>query len=138
MPYDLGMATYLFHQGTNYRSFDYLGVHREGDLYAFRVWAPHASAVFAVGDFNGWSESDPLARISEAGVFEGFVSADRFGEGSVYKFKLHTPSGTLYKADPYAVCAEIPPATASVYRDIGGYAWRDASWMAYRKKKDER
>ena len=135
MPSDLGMAPYLFHQGTNYRSFDYLGVHREGDAYAFRVWAPHASAVFAVGDFNGWSESDPLVRVSDAGLFEGFVSADRFGEGSIYKFKLHTPSGERYKADPYAVCAEVPPATASVYRDIEGYAWRDASWMAHRKKK---
>jgi len=82
MPGDLGMAPYLFHQGTNYRSFDYLGVHREGDAYAFRVWAPHATAVFAVGDFNGWSESDPLVRISNGGLFEGFVSADRFGEGS--------------------------------------------------------
>ena len=135
MPSDLGMAPYLFHQGTNYRSFDYLGVHREGDAYAFRVWAPHATAVFAVGDFNGWSESDPLVRISDGGLFEGFVSADRFGEGSSYKFKLQTPNGERYKADPYAFSAEVPPATASVYRDIEGYVWRDATWMAHRAKK---
>ena len=135
MPRELGMAPYLFHQGTNYRSFDYLGVHREGDVYAFRVWAPHATAVFAVGDFNNWSERDPLVRISDGGLFEGFVGADRFGEGSSYKFKLKTPNGERYKADPYAFCAEVPPATASVYRDIEGYAWRDATWMAHRAKK---
>ena len=135
MPSDRGLAPYLFHHGTNYRSFDYLGVHKEGDAYVFRVWAPHAAAVFAVGDFNGWSESDPLTRISDAGLFEGFVSADRFGEGSVYKFKLYTPNGERYKADPYAFCAEVPPATGSVYRDIEGYAWRDAAWLAHRAKK---
>ncbi|MBQ8357847.1 MAG: 1,4-alpha-glucan branching protein GlgB [Clostridia bacterium] len=129
------LAPYLFHQGTNYRSFEYLGVHKEGDSYAFRVWAPHAVAVFIVGDFNGWSESDPMQRVTEGGIFEGFLSAERFGEGSVYKFKLHTPHGNRYKADPYAFCAEKPPATASVYRDIEGYSWRDASWMAYRAKK---
>ena len=135
MPREETFAPYLFHQGTNYRSFEYLGVHRQDGGFVFRVWAPHASAAFVVGDFNNWSESDPLTRITDGGLFEGFVDADRFGEGSVYKFKLHTPNGERYKADPYAFCAQIPPATASVCFDIEGYPWRDAGWMASRAKK---
>ncbi len=128
------LAAYLFHQGTNYRAYDYLGVHREGERYAFRVWAPNAEAVFAVGDFNGWGESDPLTRITPGGIWEGFVEADRFGAGSLYKFKLRTKNGELYKADPYARFCQKPPETASVYADTDTFVWRDAGYLSHRAK----
>lgn len=63
------MALYLFHQGTNYRAYDYLGAHRAQDGFVFRVWAPHATEAFVVGDFNAWGESHPMTRISDGGVF---------------------------------------------------------------------
>ena len=132
---DQSMASYLFHQGTNYRAYEYLGVHFEDGQFVFRVWAPHATAAFVVGEFNDWSERDPMTRVTDGGVFECLISADRFGEGTAYKFKLQTPHGERFKADPYAVAAELPPATASVYRDIEGYPWRDAGWMADRAKR---
>lgn len=128
------LAAYYFHQGTNFSAYEYLGVHKENDDYVFRVWAPRATAVFAVGDFNGWSRTDPLARVSEGGVFEGRVPAGRFGEGSLYKFLLDTPNGSFYKADPYARGAGKPPETASVYTDLSGYEWHDAGWLAHRAR----
>ena len=129
------MALYLFHQGTNYRAYDYLGAHRAQDGFVFRVWAPHATEAFVVGDFNAWGESHPMTRISDGGVFEGFVPSREFGEGSLYKFKLKTPHGDRFKADPYGTAMQKPPETATVYRDIEGYAWRDAAWLAYRKRE---
>ncbi len=135
MPYQNDLALYLFHQGTNYHAFDYLGVHRDGNEYVFRVWAPHARAAFVVGDFNGWSEYDAMVRVNDGGIFEGRIGADRFGEGTAYKYKLLTPGGDRYKADPYACFAEVPPATCSVYTDIEGYPWRDSGWMRNRAKK---
>ena len=62
------MAPYLFHQGTNYYAYEYLGVHREDSRYVFRVWAPNADAIFLVGDFNGWSEDMPMTRLSDGGI----------------------------------------------------------------------
>ena len=53
------LAAYLFHQGTNYRSADYMGVHRTDREYTFRVFAPRATAVYAVGSFNGWETRCP-------------------------------------------------------------------------------
>ena len=51
---------YLFHQGTNYRSYNYLGSHfaKKGKDRGviFRVWAPNAESVSVVGDFNGWDK----------------------------------------------------------------------------------
>lgn len=55
---------YLFHQGTNYKAYEFLGSHsskRKGVSGAvFRVWAPHALSVSVVGDFNNWTE--PMTR----------------------------------------------------------------------------
>ena len=128
------LAAYLFHQGTNYQSYDYFGVHPVEGGFVFRVWAPNAYEVFVVGDFNHWCDSDPLTRISDGGVFEGMITSDRFGEGSLYKFKLKTPHGDRYKADPYAFYAELKPETASICYDISKYQWRDAGWLAHRAK----
>ena len=59
------MAEYLFHQGTNYRAYEYLGAHKTDDGYVFRVWAPNADKVFLAGDFNDWGEDAPLECIRE-------------------------------------------------------------------------
>ena len=129
------MAPYLFHQGTNYHAHEYLGVHRTEAGFVFRVWAPHATAAFVVGDFNGWSESDPMVRVTKGGVYEATVSADRFGTGCLYKFKMKTPHGDVYKGDPYATYAGQYPETASIYFDISGYRWRDEGFLAYRRRE---
>ena len=60
------MAPYLFRQGANTCSYEYLGAHtvRDADGYrtVFRVWAPNAKAVSLVGDFNGWRDGEnPMA-----------------------------------------------------------------------------
>ncbi|MBQ7642743.1 MAG: hypothetical protein IJS67_02460, partial [Clostridia bacterium] len=53
------LPLFLFHEGTNYKTYEYLGARKatlngkEGVV--FRVWAPNATAVFISGDFNGWN-----------------------------------------------------------------------------------
>ena len=132
---DEELALYLFHEGTNYRAWEYLGVHRKEDGFVARVWALGAKSVFLVGDFNNWQEIDPMTRVSEKGVFERrFQSAD-LKEGSLYKFKIYHQNGASYKADPYARGAGNAPETASVFREISDFAWTDAGWLAYRKRQ---
>jgi len=129
------LAPYLYHQGTNYESYSYMGAHREGDTFAFRVWAPNAEQIFVVGDFNGWSHDTPMTRITEGGIWEAMMPSDRVRDGDLYKFKIWSRGRELYKADPYAFAAECPPETASRIVDIEGYAWRDDGWMAHRSTK---
>ena len=73
------MAVYLFHQGTNFQAYDYLGAHKTKNGMVFRTWAPNAEAVFVTGDFNGWSKDNPMTRISKEGLWEAVVEASRFG-----------------------------------------------------------
>ena len=128
-------AAYLFHQGTNFCAYEYLGAHRieEGGGFVFRVWAPNAEAVFVVGSFNGWDNSMPMTRVSDKGIWEYLDTEGRAKEGDLYKFKIWSLGRELYKADPYAKYCEKPPETASVLYE-SRYKWRDGGWMRYRKK----
>lgn len=128
---------HLFREGTHYRLYDKLGCHsvtRDGAEGAFfAVWAPGATAVSVIGEFNGWNrQANPLsARWDSSGIWEGFLPG--LQRGSTYKYAITTADGTvLEKADPFAVACEIPPKTASVVWDLD-YAWGDDSWMKRRK-----
>ena len=133
-----GIPAYFFHQGTNYKAYEYLGVHREDGSFVFRVWAPNAEAVFVVGDFNGWQNTMPMQRITEAGIFEAYDTEGAVKPGDRYKFKIWNRGRELIKADPYAFEAEQPPLTASVIPEDDAYEWRDGSWLRYAKKCKEK
>ena len=126
-------AAYLFHEGTNYRAYDYLGCHRDSEVNIFRVWAPHAKKVYVTGSFNNWLPRQYEAeKITEQGIWECRITG--LSEYDCYKFVLESSDGRLiYKADPYAVHAETRPGTASKIYDIAGYVWGDQKWMDSRK-----
>jgi 1,4-alpha-glucan branching enzyme len=44
----------LFHQGLHHDLHRFLGAHQREQGYRFAVWAPNATAVEVVGDFNQW------------------------------------------------------------------------------------
>ena len=133
---------YLFGQGTHYDIYRKLGAHavtrnRKKGVY-FAVWAPNAKAVSVVGDFNGWDRKQaPMKRVGAIGVYETFIPGVK--PGDLYKFCIETGDGReLYKADPYAVSAELRPGTASKVADISGFKWGDARWMEARKEWDHK
>ena len=129
----LNLPLYLFHQGTNYKAYEFLGAHphKKGRAQGvvFRTWAPAASAVSVVGDFNEWEPTaTPMKPISEDGVWEAFATGIKPFDN--YKFCITTAKGEqLFKSDPYAFHAETRPGTASKYIDINGYSWGDNEWF---------
>ncbi len=132
---------YLFGQGTHYDIYKKLGAHpvtNEGKkgVY-FAVWAPHASQVHVVGDFNDWEENEKyeMTCVGGIGIYEVFVEG--IGVGELYKFLITTKDGRkLYKADPYGNQAEFRPGTASRVTDISKLKWADARWIKAREKKN--
>lgn len=42
-----------------HRAYEYLGAHKEGRSYVFRVFAPRADRVFLIGDFCSWDDRYP-------------------------------------------------------------------------------
>ncbi len=121
---------YLFHQGTNYRSYNYLGSHfaKKGKDRGviFRVWAPNAESVSVVGDFNGWDKTANVMK-KDSGIFELFVKGLKQYDN--YKYCVKSQNSEVLKADPYAFHAETTPETASKIYDLDGYKWRDGEYM---------
>jgi 1,4-alpha-glucan branching enzyme len=99
----------------------------------FAVWAPNASRVSVVGDFNFWdARRHPMRRHFGAGVWDLFIPGVQ--AGATYKYDLLGPGGETLpqKADPVAWQAEVPPATGSIVASKEEWRWTDAAWMARR------
>ncbi|NJP04233.1 MAG: 1,4-alpha-glucan branching protein GlgB [Chloroflexaceae bacterium] len=127
---------YLFNEGSLFRAYERFGSHLgklDGVKGAFfAVWAPNAEAVSVIGDFNGWNnQSHPLGMRGSSGVWEGFIPGIR--KGTTYKYYIASKFNgyRIDKADPYAICAEVPPNSASIVWD-NKYTWHDQEWMANR------
>jgi len=129
---------YHFREGTYYRAYEKLGAHPATAAdptraTRFAVWAPNASAVSVIGDFNHWRRGHTRlsARKDSSGIWEGVVEG--VGPGALYKYHVVSRHGgqAVDKSDPYAFRTELPPRTASVVWNLG-YEWRDAQWMQRR------
>ncbi len=113
------MDVWLMGEGSHLRPFEVLGATQRTMLgvagTSFAVWAPNASRVSVVGDFNYWDgRRHPMRCRTECGVWEIFVPG--LGAGAAYKYEIRTGDGHVLplKADPYALQAEMRPATASI------------------------
>ncbi|MEW6775491.1 MAG: 1,4-alpha-glucan branching protein GlgB [Bdellovibrionota bacterium] len=133
---------HLFNEGTHFRLYEKLGAHpgHAGGAagFHFAVWAPDASTVSVIGDFNGWNpETHSLRSRGDSGIWETFVPSA--SQGQVYKYRIvsrHTKAAAE-KADPFAFSCETPPKTGSVAWGLG-YEWKDRDWMASRRGKNAR
>jgi len=131
---------YIFHEGTNYRSYLYFGSHDAVDeddkpCTVFRVWAPKARYISVTGDFCNWSEEDgaiPMKKIDDGGIWEAYGYG--FKEYDTYKYRVVGCDGrVVFKSDPYGVHMETRPSTGSKIYHLDGYNWHDAHWIEKRK-----
>ncbi len=129
-----------YQNGTNYSLYNHFGshflkvLHRDG--YYFAVWAPNATSVSVIGDFNNWDKaSHPLfVRLEKSGIWEGFIPG--CPKGTRYKYHITGFKGIeLDKGDPYANYWEHKPGTASITWQLD-YNWNDKEWMNVRKKNN--
>ncbi len=134
------LDVHLFHEGTFYKSYEFLGAHaiNRFDVNAVRfvVWAPNAHQVNLIGDFNNWdSTQHPMQRIKNSGLWQiCVVNVQPFDS---YKYHITGPDHSVhYKADPYAFHSEERPNTASKYYDLSGYQWHDEEWLHKREHTD--
>ncbi len=134
---------YLIGEGTHHALWRALGAHvmtHQGVAGThFALWAPNAARVAVVGAFNGWdARRHGMRRRGATGVWEIFLPG--VTEGAAYKFALTGADGAPLplKADPLGFGSQHPPETASIVRDIAGYGWRDAAWMATRAAAHDR
>lgn len=140
--YDL----HLLKEGRNWKSYEKLGAHpyvletfegrKNVEGVNFAVWAPNATEVSVIGDFNGWNPTaNYLWKFQENGIWETFVPEAR--AGMLYKFYIHCDNMEPFeKCDPYAFECECPPKTACRITNLNSYKWNDGEWVENRKSFD--
>jgi 1,4-alpha-glucan branching enzyme len=136
-PQSLGdIDLYLLGEGSDLQIYNKLGaqvISLQGvPGTRFAVWAPNASRVSVVGDFNDWDGRRHIMRLHPAnGIWEIFIPG--VGGGARYKFEMLDKSGKLLplKMDPYGNYHEPPPGNASIVYE-SDYRWKDSRWIGKR------
>ena len=73
----------------------YFGLHRLSDGWVFREWAPNASAIFLIGDFNNWQRhSDYQLRKLQNGIWEIRLPEYALAHSQLYKLLVEWPGGS--------------------------------------------
>lgn len=128
---------YLFCEGTHEHAYQWMGAHyREVDGVQgthFVVWAPDASRVSTVGDFNFWDGRHHVMRKHPgSGIWEIFLP--NVHPDAIYKYEIADKYGHIQplKADPYALSMQLAPNTASKVIANHEYHWQDQTWMEQR------
>ena len=110
---------------------DYYGLHRTADGWVFREWAPNATQLYLIGDFNDWKEDEAFRAqpVSETGNWELTMPADVLHHGDHYKMSVHWNGGQGER---------IPAWTRRVVQDPQTYLFSAQVWEpeeSYRWKK---
>ncbi len=107
----------------------YYDVHRTADSWVFREWAPNASAIFLVGSFNDWSESEKYRfAAKENGNWELAVEAESIHHGDLYKLKIHWEGGSGERVPAWSKRVVQDGGTnifsAQIWNPVDPYRWK--------------
>lgn len=128
------MDMHEFYTGRVFDAYEYFGAHKENGCMVFRTFAPSASAVSVIGEFNGWNES----YMNKNGqVFELYCPEADYDQ--MYKYVIYSQNGERREhCDPYGFGMELRPNFASITRDLNKYKFTDSKWLSQRDKNYDR
>ena len=124
------MDFYGFYTGKIFDAYQYLGAHTEKHGVTFRTFAPSASRIAVIGEFNDWQEEE-MNKIYDGNFWECHIPEAK--PGQMYKYRIYDRSGNpVDHCDPYGFGMELRPNSASIIRDMNRYKFKDSKWMQNR------
>lgn len=81
----------------------FYGVHLEGGEWCFREWAPNATAIYVIGDFNGWKRHKDYLMLSIGdGNWELRLPEKLIDPGTFFKWYVEWNGGAGERLPVYA------------------------------------
>lgn len=112
---------------------EYFGLHRRGDEWVFREWAPNATHLYLIGAFSDWRENRlfSLNRITEDGTWEIRLPLKTLQHQDLYRLRVHWPDGRGDRIPVFARRLHQDPESlifnAQVHSPPIPYQWRHPS-----------
>ena len=114
---------------------EFFGLHRlPGGNWIIREWAPNATAISLIGDFNGWKATAAFAfnRVSSSGVWELPLPANALKHGDLFKLLVAWQGGWAERIPSYVRRAVQDEHTkifsAQVWWPEHPYVWKNGSY----------
>ncbi|MCU4155612.1 alpha amylase C-terminal domain-containing protein [Carboxylicivirga sp. A043] len=110
--------------------YQYFGLHLDADGWVIREWAPHASAIYLIGDFSNWEEDESfLFNRIENDVFELHVGKGVISHQMLYKLKVVWPNGSGERIPVWATRLKQDETTklftAQLWNPDKPYEWKN-------------
>lgn len=127
-----------FSEGKSQTCYQWLGSHIheiEGITgVLFTIWAPEASKVALIGDFNEWDgRIYPMKKNRPWGIWSLFIPLLFYG--AIYQYEIHDQQGKMHVCtDPLAPEYERRPKTGAIIKKKDSFQWTDQQWMKNRIK----
>ena len=111
----------------------YFGLHRTQQGWVFREWAPNATAIYMVGDFNSWCEMPQYQlKPKDNGVWELQLRHTALHHGDHFKLHIYWDGGMGERIPAWANRVVQDPQThifsAQVWAPEHEYKWRKRSF----------
>ena len=109
----------------------YFGLHKNSKGWVLREWAPNATEIYLIGDFNGWQEQEEykMTRIDN-GNWEIKLKASQMHHGDLYKLKVKWCGGEGERIPTYATRVVQDPNT----NIFSAQVWAPAQTYEFKKK----
>ncbi|MBQ3925592.1 MAG: alpha amylase C-terminal domain-containing protein [Bacteroidaceae bacterium] len=109
----------------------YFGLHKTSKGWVLREWAPNATDIYVVGDFNGWQEQEAykMTRIDN-GNWEIKLKASQMHHGDLFKLKVKWYGGEGERIPSYATRVVQDDNT----KIFSAQVWAPAQAYEFKKK----
>lgn len=96
-----------------------LGSHLTESGTVFRVWAPNATKVSVIGNFNDWDQAASPMEPADSGVWSVFIEGAK--EGDEYKYAIANGEQQMARIDPRAI--EVTNSTGNAVIRSHDFDW---------------
>ncbi|MDX9881141.1 MAG: alpha amylase C-terminal domain-containing protein [Prolixibacteraceae bacterium] len=110
------------------------GLHKTGKNWVFRDWAPGATAIFLIGEFNGWQEQGGFQfKNTGNGNWELVLSGEKLKHGDLYALSVHWNGGSAKRIPAW--CRRVVQDentlifNAQVWQPETSYQWQNSAFQ---------